>query len=474
MKTNNKIIGLKRFAKSICHCERSVAILLALALVLSLGIIAVPMAGIVEANTGEWYVDGALGKDEETQGTGIGTDAFKTIQYAINDSGVVVGNTINVAAGTYYEHIKIDKALTVKSTGGAMGTIIDSNGFRYIVTIEHSDVTFEGFTVTDPTYAGGSDATGILIQTTDEDISNVQILDNIITQVRSETGSVSMFGSVGVNVGSAKWKGNTLSNIVVSGNTITDIKNPGDFSGSSASDHTCGINVWDGASNVVISYNTISDIKYNGIILEGASSVQISENDITGCESGVRIKPREWDISNIQISDNDITGCKYGISVVPEANTLSGLTINYNNLFSNTGYGVLNIMDSEIDATKNWWGHINGPTHLSNPDGEGDAVSDNVNFIPFLESSGGVVVNNVSITKSGPISANSGDDITYTITYKNIGTNYATDVVIVDTYPSEVEFVSANPAPNIGNNQWTIGTLAPSAGGTITVTVHIK
>jgi len=81
---------------------------------------------------------------------------------------------------------------------------------------------------------------------------------------------------------------------------------------------------------------------------------------------------------------------------------------------------------------------------------------------------------NTTITKSGPTFANSGVDITYTITYKNIGTNYATNVVITETYPPEVEYVSADPEPNTGNNQWTIGTLAPGEGGTITVTVHIK
>ncbi len=130
-------------------------------------------------------------------------------------------------------------------------------------------------------------------------------------------------------------------------------------------------------------------------------------------------------------------------------------------------------MDYEINATYNWWGDASGPTHSSNSDGKGDAVSDNVDFIPFLGSSG-EVVNNVSIIKSGPTFANSGDNITYTITYKNIGTDYATNIIITETYPLEVEYVSADPAPNTGNNQWTIPTLAPGVEGTITVTVHIK
>lgn len=36
------------------------------------------------ATPDDWYVDGTLGTDDETHGTGPGADAFKTIQYAIN------------------------------------------------------------------------------------------------------------------------------------------------------------------------------------------------------------------------------------------------------------------------------------------------------------------------------------------------------------------------------------------------------
>jgi len=85
-----------------------------------------------------------------------------------------------------------------------------------------------------------------------------------------------------------------------------------------------------------------------------------------------------------------------------------------------------------------------------------------------------VAVTKVTITKTGPTTADQGNNITYTITYKNVGTYKATGVVITETYPSEVEFVSATPAPSEGNNIWNIGDLAANTEGTITVTVHIK
>ena len=82
---------------------------------------------------------------------------------------------------------------------------------------------------------------------------------------------------------------------------------------------------------------------------------------------------------------------------------------------------------------------------------------------------------NVTISKTGSTTANQGDDITYTITYKNEGTFSATNVVVTETYPVEVEYVSANPEPDSGfDNKWTIGTLAPNGEGTIIITVHIK
>jgi len=54
----------KWYAKPLCHCERSVAILIALALVLSLAVVAVPMAGTVEADGDVPTIDGVLSSGE--------------------------------------------------------------------------------------------------------------------------------------------------------------------------------------------------------------------------------------------------------------------------------------------------------------------------------------------------------------------------------------------------------------------------
>src|SRR4030042_2818315 len=62
-----------------------------------------------------WYVDGTLGTDDGAHGTGPGINAFKTIQYSINDPRIGDSDTINVAAGDYYKQIHIKKKLTTLS-----------------------------------------------------------------------------------------------------------------------------------------------------------------------------------------------------------------------------------------------------------------------------------------------------------------------------------------------------------------------
>ena len=69
--------------------------------------------------------------------------------------------------------------------------------------------------------------------------------------------------------------------------------------------------------------------------------------------------------------------------------------IHYNNIEDNlkdlndptTGYGVYNQDTSiEVDAEDNWWAHETGPYHpIWNDDGEGNQVSNDVDFQPFSD-----------------------------------------------------------------------------------------
>ena len=68
--------------------------------------------------TANWYVD-PLGTDNVSHGTGTGVNAFKTIQYAINFTGVFAGDIINIAAGTYVENVTLNKSLHLIGSGAS-------------------------------------------------------------------------------------------------------------------------------------------------------------------------------------------------------------------------------------------------------------------------------------------------------------------------------------------------------------------
>lgn len=79
----------------------------------------------------------------------------------------------------------------------------------------------------------------------------------------------------------------------------------------------------------------------------------------------------------------------------------------------------------------------------------------------------------VTISKTAPATARQGEAITYTISYENIGTDWAYNVIITETYPMYVTFIGAVPAPSMGNNVWMIPPLSPGASGSITITVQV-
>jgi uncharacterized repeat protein (TIGR01451 family) len=72
----------------------------------------------------------------------------------------------------------------------------------------------------------------------------------------------------------------------------------------------------------------------------------------------------------------------------------------------------------------------------------------------------------LEISKTGPATANAGENVTYTITVTNNGPFVAHDVVVVDT-PSLGNIISMNPAGGI------IGTIQPGQSVTVTVVIAI-
>ena len=84
--------------------------------------------------------------------------------------------------------------------------------------------------------------------------------------------------------------------------------------------------------------------------------------------------------ANPTVRYNNITNNKYGIYVYS-----GNPVITNNNIYDNVGYGLYRATASVLAAQYNWWGNATGPYHpTANPGGTGNAVSNYVNFTPWL------------------------------------------------------------------------------------------
>ena len=150
---------------------------------------------------------------------------------------------------------------------------------------------------------------------------------------------------------------------LIEGNTVTNVK--GEEPEGTGGWSRGAISLKDGVSNVIVRRNNIYG------------------NDGLGTGSGRGIGiDGSW--SNIDINHNFVRdNAGGGIKVM---GTGTGyFRCNFNCISGNTGYGAENTLGSSLDFENNYWGHHSGPFHTTtNPSGQGDQVSDNVDYDPWL------------------------------------------------------------------------------------------
>jgi len=327
------------------------------------------------------------------------TDEFPAGEYSSIQAAIdgIDRTTITCAAGTYSENITIDKTLTLEgANAGILATgergpesIIDAQLAAYGVFIigATTTATLDGFTVRN------FEECGILagaFTPPEEDPDEVYIQNNI---VEAPSPLIDAHNNC-IQVGDGT-TGTVIGN-EVSGALLIDPA----WTGS-------GILVA-GSSNVVISDNYVHNCE-GGIVIAGyavyktaalghqhpAENNLIENNLVENCEAGISVQTNS--IGTIIRYNNVLNNTDVGIESVGniswEPNVPSGTGIHYNNIVGNINYGVkswvwdetLSGEPEEVDALYNWWDDVTGPSHATlNPGGQGNAVSDNVNFSPWL------------------------------------------------------------------------------------------
>ena len=326
---------------------------------------------------------------------------LNSIQAGIDLCGT--GDTVLVGAGTYIENINFNgMEITVKSEHGADTTIIDgsspahpdSGSVVLFISGEDANSVLRGFTIMNGTgtvYPGwGPYGGGILCG----DSSSPTIDSNTIISNTAVFG-----GGIQCNSGSSPFiTYNTISanNAQGSGGGIELYENCSPtitgniINGNNAADKAGGFSCYSNCSPLIIGNEITNNSAVafgGGLNIAANSSPMIRNNLIQGnsaftgggffCHEAATPTIDSCLISNNQ---GDEIYCQTGANP----------TIHYNNLIDTDGYLVFNA-DSNVtvDAEYNWWGDSTGPYHpTGNPNGQGGAVSDCVDFDPWQLSPG--------------------------------------------------------------------------------------
>jgi parallel beta-helix repeat protein len=229
-------------------------------------------------------------------------DDYPTIQEAVNSAGD--GDTIFVKAGAYYEHVVVNK--TVSLVGEDVGTtIIDGGDTGHVVYVVRRGVNITGFTVRNSgnVHWPGLDAGICLDGTTGCVISENRVVDNGfagISLLNSQYNKIA-----GNNVSDTGWGGIHLMNS--SRNTVFD--NILDGNGQQQQ-WGGGINGHAGSHYNNIMHNTITDCVY-GMFYHDARYNNICKNNISAI-SAIGIWLQDQVNYNV-VAENTLINCTVGI-----------------------------------------------------------------------------------------------------------------------------------------------------------------
>ena len=351
---------------------------------------------IAQASPTTYYVR-TTGSD--VTGDGSSGNPWKTINYAIGQ--VVSDDKIMVEAGTYDEIVVINKKISLISKTKHGAIIKPTSGVSWpnmgAVNLMADGVTFSGFEV------DGSGTPGNHEVINAYGVSDVVITHNLVHGATSGTWD-------GMGIAVWDWtSASTVDNATIEYNEVYDTGRMGifcmDFDTTNSEydltkDHTISGNIvydtwkkgddWGDAGggiqinagkDCIISDNTIYNIAsstyadhYNPCIymFGSGSGNTITNNVMRDSASGITL----W-----------ISG-EGGTTIDWEGDTATSPEVHCNNIYGNTNYGAVSInvagTTMVMDATDNWWGDASGPYHPTlNPSGQGDTVTDNVDFDPW-------------------------------------------------------------------------------------------
>jgi len=357
------------------------------------------------------------------------------------DKGSGSDLVIDVEPGTYNEgNIVIDKALTLKGEGAA-STVIDGEGSLMTVEVTANDVTIDGFLITGGNYGvyldnsesgtiennriENTSQAGIYIDSSSNTISENDICNNTkhgIRVVSNSSNNTISNNTIENNSELGVYNDGCLNTVVVTSNWWGHESGPGGEGWGSGDNVNISVDYspWLGAvpGTTPMTWYTNDSIQDAIDLADGGDTINVivdedgpifNENlyinksitllgagtdtttiSTTG-DKGIWI----FHATNVSITGFSITGtATHGVDV--EFNS-TNIVLSGNSIVGSFDYGIWVDHGSSVDARDNWWGSTNGPKHTPygepslntfNMNSQGERVSDNVRFVPWLDETG--------------------------------------------------------------------------------------
>ena len=267
-------------------------------------------------------------------------DKYAKIKWAIGN--VTAGTTIFVRSATYYEHLDINKPLTLVGENRD-STIIDGNKTGTVIKVTANDVVIRGFTIRNSNQSAGTSYAGIKVSGRRCNITGNHITKNKIgIFVTSQKSRIEENRVINNGQGIALYDS---SEVRVEANNV--------------SGNTVGISLAFSSNNIIVGNRAVnSSHGGHGItLLSNSFNNTIENNEFTGNFHGIWLSSSFNNrVANNTIANNELLGIELSRS--------SGNTFSHNNIINNptpvrvdtqTPNKSVCIWDDGYDSGGNYW-----------------------------------------------------------------------------------------------------------------------
>jgi len=204
---------------------------------------------------------------------------YTTIQEAINAPETLAGHTIFVEEGTYYEHLVVNKSLSLIGED-RFSTIIDGNYTGNVTIITSNNVKITGFTIqrSGEVFTIDNRSHGICFQW---GISGCNVSYNILTD---NLNGIWLYNSNANTI-----YGNNITNNNIEGIVLDFSSNDNNIHGNTITNNHLGIGSWNSSTNNIYGNNITNN--EGGVLLDYFSNNNsIYGNNITNNEEGIALE----------------------------------------------------------------------------------------------------------------------------------------------------------------------------------------